>query len=43
MNKRRWLFFAALGLFLAWVASLSVLAVVSGKKPPVPQSRPAQP
>jgi hypothetical protein len=37
MNKRRWLFFAAMALFVIWVAALGVLAVVSGQKPPAPK------
>ncbi len=33
MDTRRARFFAALGLFLVWVAGLATLAVVSGRRP----------
>ena len=34
-------FFAALGLFVLWIAALVVMAVVSGERPPESRRRPA--
>jgi hypothetical protein len=34
MDVRRLKFFVALAVFLAWVTSLGVLAVLSGRQPP---------
>jgi len=33
MDRRRTLFYAALGLFVAWVAGLGYLAATSSEKP----------
>ena len=33
MDARRKRWFAALGLFLAWVAALGTMAVLSGRRP----------
>lgn len=37
-GRRRW-FVAALALFLAWVAVLGALAMLSGRRPPDPPAK----